>query len=235
MGSDSFRRDWSARFGRPEPAVVCVGMNYAEHVREQRGEVPSAPLLFAKLANVLCSNGEAIVIPAGIGHVDAEAELAIVIGRAARHVDAGEALEYVAGFTCANDVSARDIQFAESQWFRSKGYDTFCPVGPTVMPASELGDPGNLRIRQRVNGETLQDSSTSDLIFGVPELVAYVSAFMTLQPGDLILTGTPQGVGVFRDPKRPLCDGDVVDIEIEGIGVLRNDVRVAERPTRDSQ
>jgi 2-keto-4-pentenoate hydratase/2-oxohepta-3-ene-1,7-dioic acid hydratase in catechol pathway len=217
--------DWEARFGRPEPGVVCVGMNYAEHVREQGGELPPAPLLFAKLANTLCSSGETIVLPPGIGHVDAEAELAIVIGTTAHEVAAGEAMSYVAGFTCANDVSARDIQFSESQWFRGKGYDTFCPVGPTVVAASELGDPGNLRISQRVNGEILQDSSTSDLIFGVPELVAYVSAFMTLRPGDLILTGTPQGVGVFREPKRPLRDGDLVEVEIEGIGVLRNDVR----------
>ena len=225
MSSGAFRSDWESRFGRPEPGIVCVGMNYGEHVREQGGELPPAPLLFAKLANTLCSGGETIVLPAGIGHVDAEAELAIVIGTTAHEVETAEAMSYVAGFTCANDVSARDIQFSESQWFRSKGYDTFCPVGPTVVAASELGDPGNLRIGQRVNGEVLQDSSTSDLIFGVPELVAYVSAFMTLRPGDLILTGTPQGVGVFREPKRPLRDGDVVEIEIEGIGVLRNEVQ----------
>jgi 2-keto-4-pentenoate hydratase/2-oxohepta-3-ene-1,7-dioic acid hydratase in catechol pathway len=153
------------------------------------------------------------VLPPDIGHVDAEAELAVVIGEEGR----------IFGYACANDVSARDAQFGDGQWFRGKGFDTFCPVGPRIVPAAEL-DPSDLRIQQRLNGELLQDSRTSDLIFDVPTLVAYVSQVITLEHGDLILTGTPEGVGVFREPKVALKSGDVVEIEIEGIGVLRNEV-----------
>ena len=130
----------------------------------------------------------------------------------------------VAGYTCANDVSARDAQFGDGQWFRGKGFDTFCPVGPSIV---ELDDPSDLRVVQRLNGETLQDSRTSSLIFDIPTLIAYVSNVLTLEPGDLILTGTPDGVGVFRDPKVTLKPGDVVEVEVEGVGVLRNDVRAA--------
>src|SRR5262249_17912807 len=137
-----------------------------------------------------------------------------------------DALEFVEGWVCANDVSARDFQFGDGQWFRGKGLDTFCPVGPRVVPRDEL-DATDLRIQQRLNGEALQDSRTSQLIFDVPTLVSYVSASITLEPGDLILTGTPEGVGVFREPKVALADGDAVEIEIEGIGILRNDVRAA--------
>jgi 2,4-didehydro-3-deoxy-L-rhamnonate hydrolase len=226
MSNSSFRDDWQARFGRPEPKVVCVGLNYFDHAAESKGDPPKAPLLFAKFANTLCSDGDAIVLPEGVGHVDGEAELAVVIGRTASRVAADDAFEFVAGYACANDVSARDYQFGDGQWFRGKSLDTFCPVGPRVVPRDEL-DPADLRIRQRVNGETLQDSRTSRLIFDIPTLVSYTSAAITLDPGDLILTGTPEGVGVFREPKVMLAPGDVVEIEIEGIGVLRNPVQAA--------
>jgi 2-keto-4-pentenoate hydratase/2-oxohepta-3-ene-1,7-dioic acid hydratase in catechol pathway len=226
MSNESVRSEWARRFGRPEPKIVCVGLNYSDHAGESGAEAPRAPLLFGKFANTLCGDGDPIVLPDGIGHVDAEAELAVVIGSVARDVPVEGALEVVAGYTCANDVSARDAQFGDGQWFRGKGFDTFCPVGPDVVPAAGL-DPADLRIRQRLNGEVLQDSRTSRLIFGIPELVSYVSGVVTLEPGDLILTGTPEGVGVFREPKVTLRPGDVVEVEIDGIGVLRNEVRAA--------
>ena len=209
----SAREDWRKRFGCRNPRIVCVGLNYKAHAGESGGELPKAPLLFAKLSNALVGDGDPIVLPPGIGHVDAEAELAVVMAEAGS----------IHGYTCANDVSARDAQFGDGQWFRGKGFDTFCPVGPRIVPAAEL-DPSDLRIRQRLNGEVLQDSRTSDLIFDVPTLVDYISNVITLERGDLILTGTPEGVGVFRDPKISLQAGDVVEIEIEGIGVLRNEV-----------
>ena len=220
----SIREQWAERFGRPDPKIVCVGLNYKAHAGESGGEPPKAPLLFGKFANALVGDGDAIVLPPGIGHVDAEAELAVVIGETAKDVSEADALGVVAGYTCANDVSARDAQFGDVQWFRGKGFDTFCPVGPRIVDAGDF-DPGDARVRQRLNGEVLQDARTSDLIFDVPTLVAYITAAITLEPGDLILTGTPEGVGVFREPKVTLADGDVVEIELDGIGVLRNPVR----------
>jgi 2-keto-4-pentenoate hydratase/2-oxohepta-3-ene-1,7-dioic acid hydratase in catechol pathway len=209
----SAREDWQKRFGCRNPRIVCVGLNYKAHAGESGGELPKAPLLFAKLSNTLVGDGDVIVLPPDIGHVDAEAELAVVMGEGGS----------IFGYTCANDVSARDAQFGDGQWFRGKGFDTFCPVGPRIVPAGEL-DPSDLRIQQRLNGDVLQDSRTSDLIFDVPTLVDYISKVVTLERGDLILTGTPEGVGVFRDPKISLKAGDVVEVEIDGIGVLRNDV-----------
>jgi 2-keto-4-pentenoate hydratase/2-oxohepta-3-ene-1,7-dioic acid hydratase in catechol pathway len=224
MTNASVRAEWAARFGRSEPKVICVGLNYRTHAGESGFEVPQAPLLFGKFANTLCGDGDSIVLPDGIGHVDAEAELAVVIAETVRAVPAGDALGVVAGYTCANDVSAREPQFGDGQWFRGKGYDTFCPVGPQIV---ELDDLSDLRVQQRVNGTVLQDGRTSALIFGIPELVAYVSTVVTLEPGDLILTGTPEGVGYFREPKVALEPGDVVEVEVEGIGVLRNEVGAA--------
>jgi 2-keto-4-pentenoate hydratase/2-oxohepta-3-ene-1,7-dioic acid hydratase in catechol pathway len=220
----SVREEWAARFGRPDPKIVCVGLNYHDHAGESKMELPKAPLLFGKFANTLCGDGDPILLPEGAGHVDAEAELAVVIGERASRVPEENAFDVIVGYTCANDVSARDYQFGDGQWFRGKGCDTFCPVGPRIVARDEL-DIGDLRIQQRLNGELLQDSRTSYLIFGIPTLVAYVTKVITLEPGDLILTGTPAGVGVFRDPKIALAPGDVVEVEIEGIGVLRNDVR----------
>ena len=222
----SVREEWAARFGRADPKIVCVGLNYRDHAGESKMELPKAPLLFGKFANTLCGDGDSILLPEGIGHVDAEAELAVVIGERASRVPEQQAFDVIAGYTCANDVSARDAQFGDGQWFRGKSMDTFCPVGPRIVDAGEF-DPSDVRVQQRLNGDVLQDSRTSYLIFDIPVLVAYVTKAITLDPGDLILTGTPEGVGVFRDPKIMLAPGDVVEVEVEGIGVLRNDVRAA--------
>lgn len=224
-GLDRLHALWSERFGRPVPEkIVCVGLNYHDHAAEQGVDLPKEPLLFAKLANALCGPEDSIVLPPESEHVDAEAELAIVIGAEGHRIDADDALDFVAGYTAANDVSARDLQFRDGQWLRAKSFDTFCPLEPTVVPVSELADADGLRIVQRVNGEVLQDSTTAGLIFGVRAIVAHVSTVFTLKPGDLILTGTPAGVGIFRDPPVPLSPGDDVEIEIEGIGTLRNPV-----------
>lgn len=223
---------WHQRFGRTEPKIVCVGLNYSDHAAESSLEPPSEPVLFAKFANALCGDGDEIVVPPQAGHVDAEAELAVVIGRRARDVFTGEALDYVYGYTCANDVSAREQQFGDGQWFRGKSRDTFCPMGPRIVPAGQLEVASGLRIVQRLNGRVLQNSTTSRLIFGVPQLIAFVSRALTLEPGDLILTGTPAGVGWFRNPRIGLKPGDVVEVEIEGIGVLRNPVVASPRDER---
>jgi 2-keto-4-pentenoate hydratase/2-oxohepta-3-ene-1,7-dioic acid hydratase in catechol pathway len=224
MSNQSIRSEWQERFGRRDPKVICVGLNYDDHAGESGMELPKAPLLFSKFANALCGDGDAIVLPEGIGHVDAEAELAVVIGETLHRIAPSEAIAAIAGYTCANDVSAREAQFADGQWFRGKGFNTFCPVGPAIVP---LDDPSDVRVVQRLNGEVLQDSRTSDLIFDIPTLIAYVSNVLTLEPGDLILTGTPDGVGFFREPKVTMRTGDVVEVEIDGVGVLRNDVRAA--------
>ena len=210
-------------YGSAAPKVICVGLNYRDHANEAAERLPQAPLLFGKFANTLIGSGETIVLPPEIGHVDAEAELAIVIANRVARISEADALEAVAGYACANDISARDAQFGDGQWFRGKSLDTFCPVGPRVVPRAEL-DVTNLRITQRLNGQSIQDGSTADLIFGIAKLVSYASHGITLERGDLILTGTPHGVGVFRDPKITLAHGDVVEVEIEGIGVLRNRV-----------
>ena len=204
--------------------IVCVGLNYVDHAREVDLELPKRPLLFAKWPNAVIGDGDVIVIPPDIEEVDYEAELAAVIGTRVKGVSAETALEAVAGYTCLNDVSARSIQFSDGQWTRAKSLDTFCPIGPRVVPAAEVGDPQSLRIACRVNGETLQDGTTADMIFGVAELVAFVSATITLDPGDVIATGTPPGVAMGRPEPRYLAPGDTVEIEIERIGVLTNRV-----------
>jgi 2-keto-4-pentenoate hydratase/2-oxohepta-3-ene-1,7-dioic acid hydratase in catechol pathway len=204
--------------------IICVGRNYAEHATELGNDVPTEPLLFGKFSNTLIGPGEAIVLPSEATHVDAEAELAVEIGGTGRRVHRDDALDLVRGYRCANDVSARDLQYADGQWTRAKGFDTFCPLGDRLVPASELGDGSGLRVVQRLNGEVLQDGSTDDLIFDVRTLVAHASSVFTLEPGDLILTGTPAGVGYGRDPKISLVHGDVVEVEITGIDLLRNPV-----------
>jgi 2-keto-4-pentenoate hydratase/2-oxohepta-3-ene-1,7-dioic acid hydratase in catechol pathway len=204
--------------------IICVGRNYAEHAAELGDTPPTEPLLFGKFENTLIGPGEAIVIPQEATHVDAEAELAVEIGVCGRRIAPGDALEHVRGYRVANDLSARNLQDTDKQWMRAKGFDTFCPIGRRLVPVAELGDGSGLRVTQRVNGELLQDGNTRDLIFDVPFLVAYVSNVFTLDPGDLILTGTPPGVGWARDPKVSLAPGDVVEVEVEGIEVLRNPV-----------
>ena len=207
--------------------IVCVGLNYRDHAEEQGVELPAAPLLFAKFTTSLIGPGEAIVIPPLVTKCDYEAELGVVIGATVRNVSQENALEAVAGYICANDVSARDLQFGDGQWTRGKSPDTFCPVGPRVVPAAEIPDPQVLAIRAILNGEVMQDSSTANMIFGVAEIIAFASQTITLEPGDLIATGTPAGVGVFRDPPVFMQDGDEITIEIEGLGALTNPVRAA--------
>lgn len=221
---------WSKLFGRSAPGkIVCVGLNYRSHASETEMELPEQPLLFAKFANTIVGPGDAIVLPPESAHVDAEAELAVVMGARVSRVRAERALEAVHGFTVANDVSARDVQFGDGQWFRGKSFDTFCPLLSEIVPVSKLGVASDLRVVQRLNGDVLQDGRTRDLIFDVPTLVSYVSHAMTLEPGDLILTGTPEGVGYFRDPRISLSEGDEVEVEVEGIGVLRSPVTADDR------
>jgi len=204
--------------------IVCVGLNYRDHAAEGGMDLPKAPLLFAKWPNTLIGHGDPIVLPPETSQVDYEAELGVVIGRTARRVSERDALDHVEGYICVNDVSARDMQFADGQWTRGKSPDTFCPVGPRLVPREEIDDPQALAIRCIVNGEALQDSSTAQMIFSVAEIIAYASQVITLEPGDLIATGTPAGVGIFRDPKVLLQDGDEVSVQIDGLGTLTNPI-----------
>jgi 2-keto-4-pentenoate hydratase/2-oxohepta-3-ene-1,7-dioic acid hydratase in catechol pathway len=205
--------------------IVCVGLNYLDHAQEGGMELPKAPLLFSKWPNTLIGDGDAIVLPPESKEVDYEAELGVVIGTTAKRVSEADALDHVEGYICLNDVSARDMQFGDGQWTRGKSLDTFCPVGPRLVPREEIADPQQLGIRCILNGETMQDSTTAQMIFSVAEIIAYVSKVITLEAGDLIATGTPAGVGVFKDPKVLLKDGDEVAIEIDGLGTLTNPVR----------
>ena len=211
----------------PTPGkIVAIGLNYMDHIREAGMEVPSSPLVFAKFPSSVIGHGDPIVIDRTLTQrVDWEVELAVVIGHELRDVGPADALDHVAGYTVANDVSARDVQFADGQWVRGKSFDTFCPLGPRVVAPAAIGDPQNLRLRTRVNGDLVQDSSTSEMVFGVAELLAFCSRSFTLNAGDVVLTGTPWGCGEFMDPPRSLQDGDVVEVEIDGIGTLANPVR----------
>jgi 2,4-diketo-3-deoxy-L-fuconate hydrolase len=210
-------------FARPSK-IVCVGLNYRDHAEESGMEIPARPLLFAKWPSSLIGPGRPILIPVQATDVDYEAELGVVIGKRAQNVPLAHALDYVAGYCCANEVSARDIQFADGQWTRGKSFDTFGPVGP-VVPADQVPDPQALQIRCLLNGEVVQDSSTAQMIFTVAEVIAFISDGITLEPGDLILTGTPAGVGLGRKPPVYLADGDEVTIEIESVGSLTNPVQ----------
>jgi 2-keto-4-pentenoate hydratase/2-oxohepta-3-ene-1,7-dioic acid hydratase in catechol pathway len=206
--------------------IVCVGLNYVDHATEVKLELPTRPLLFAKWPSAVIGDSDEIVIPEGIENVDYEAELAVIIGRSTRDVSVEDALESVAAYACLNDVSARLEQVSDGQWTRAKSFDTFCPIGARV-PADQITDPGSLAIQCRVNGETVQDATTADLIFGVSELISYISRGITLEPGDIVATGTPPGVALGRDAGHYLADGDTVEVEIQQIGVLRNTVRCA--------
>ena len=210
---------------RPQK-IICVGLNYRDHAEEQGVDAPEKPILFAKWPNTLIGPGEPILLPAISQKVDYEAELGVVIGQRVRGVSEENALEVVRGYTCLNDVSARDLQFSDGQWVRGKSLDTFLPVSDLV-PASEVPDPQALPIRSVLNGEVMQDSNTSNQIFGVAEVVSFVSQAITLVPGDLIITGTPAGVGAFRDPPVWLEPGDEIAIEIDGLGRITNPVVVA--------
>ncbi|MGB7846650.1 MAG: fumarylacetoacetate hydrolase family protein [Candidatus Acidiferrum sp.] len=213
----------------PHPGkIVAVGLNYRDHSMESGAkEPPKWPILFAKFTNSIAGPDEPIVMPVGDSQVDYEAELAVVIGRKAKAIAARNALEYVAGYMPLNDVSARTWQFADKQWVRGKSCDTFCPTGPYLTTRDDVPDPHALSILARVNGTTLQDSNTAKMIFRIPQLIEFISASITLEPGDIIATGTPEGVGVFRNPPIFLKPGDVVEVEIQSLGVLRNSVVAA--------
>ncbi len=207
--------------------IICVGQNYYDHCREQNVPIPERPILFSKFATCIIGNGDTIQWTNGTTEqVDYEAELALVIKKTAKNITQANAYEYIAGYTIVNDISARDVQFGDKQWVRGKSFDTFCPIGPMLVTTDEISDPQNLSIQCRVNGETLQDSSTKEMIFTVPYLLEFITRTITLLPGDVISTGTPHGVGIFRNPQILLKDGDVVEVEIEGLGLLRNPVKV---------
>ncbi len=206
--------------------IVCIGLNYKDHAAESGAPIPKEPILFSKYATALIGHHENIVLPPVSQEVDYEAELVIVVGKRGRNIPVTGAMEYVAGYTVGHDVSARDWQLKKDgkQWMVGKTFDTFAPAGPVLVTKDEVPDPHKLAIKLRLNGQTMQDSSTAQLIFGVPEIVAYLSQVFTLEPGDLIYTGTPPGVGFARKPPVFLKGGDVVEVEIEGLGVLRNAV-----------
>jgi 2-keto-4-pentenoate hydratase/2-oxohepta-3-ene-1,7-dioic acid hydratase in catechol pathway len=204
--------------------VICVGLNYRDHAEEQGAQLPERPILFAKWPTALTGPGDPIVLPPISSSIDYEAELGVVLGARVKGVAVEDALAAVRGYVCANDVSARDLQYADRQFTRAKSLDTFCPVGELV-PVAEVPDPQALRIRCLVNGSVRQDSTTAAMVFSVAELIAFASEAITLEPGDLILTGTPAGVGVFRQPPVFLADGDEVTVEIERVGTLTNPVR----------
>ena len=209
----------------PHPGkIICVGLNYLDHVIESNSEVPDYPAIFSKYSNAVIGSGGAIELSGASDQVDYEAELAFAIGTRARHVTEDRAMDYVAGYFPLNDVSARDYQFFSSQWTIGKTFDTFAPMGPALVTQDSVPDPHNLRIRLLIGDEVMQDSNTNKLIFKIPYLVAFLSEVMTLEPGDVVTTGTPPGVGFARDPARYLQPGDVVRVEIEGLGVLENPV-----------
>lgn len=204
--------------------IIAVGMNYRDHAEEQGQAIPERPLLFAKFPSSVCGPHADIVKPPETTQLDYEVELGVVIGRRSRNVAAADAMRHVAGYVAVNDVSARDAQFEDGQWVRGKSYDTFAPMGPALVTADEIPDPHDLDVRAWVNGELRQSSTTSNLIFGIGELIEYCSRCFTLEAGDVIATGTPGGVGVFLDPPRLLQPGDLVEVEVEQVGRLVNRV-----------
>jgi 2-keto-4-pentenoate hydratase/2-oxohepta-3-ene-1,7-dioic acid hydratase in catechol pathway len=209
----------------PRPGkIICIGLNYRDHAEESGMPIPTSPIIFSKFNTCVIGSGEAIRIPQGSEKVDYEAELAVVIGRRAKSVTAADAMDHVFGYTNFNDVSARDFQFADGQWQRGKSCDTFAPIGPYVVTKDEVPDPHKLKIQFRLNGATLQDSNTGQLIFNIPELIEFLSRSITLEPGDVIATGTPPGVGFARKPPIFMKTGDIAEVEIEGLGVLSNPI-----------
>jgi len=245
QGPDGIRRaEVALARGKPIPAdqvhmaplipnpekIICVGLNYADHARESGMKTPAEPILFSKFSTAACAHGQPIILPRLSQEVDFEAELVAIIGLGGRHIPRGEAIQHVAGYCCGNDVSARDWQMRKpgGQWLLGKSFDTFAPFGPALVTANEIPQSNNLQIQLRLNGHVMQKSSTAQLIFPIEYLVSYVSDICTLAPGDLIFTGTPPGVGFARKPPVFLKPGDVVEVEIEKLGVLRNPV-VAEK------
>lgn len=217
---------WLAPVPRPGK-VICIGLNYRDHAAESNMPIPERPVVFSKFATAVIAPGEPVVLPAASAQVDYEAELAVVIGRLAKNVKSERALDHVLGYTCFNDVSARDFQFADGQWQRGKSCDTFAPMGPTIVTSDAVPDPHRLPIRLVLNGKTMQNSNTNQFIFGVPELIEFLSQTITLEPGDVIATGTPGGVGFARKPPVFLRPGDAMEVIIEGVGWLNNPVVAA--------
>ena len=206
----------------PRPGkVICIGLNYADHAEESGMDPPDSPLVFSKFSSNVVGPGATVPIPVGDSETDYEAELAVVIGRRAWRIDPSRAMDHVLGYTCANDLSARAFQFADGQWQRGKSCEGFCPLGPFIATREEVEDPHDLGIRLRLNGTTVQESWTSQLIFDVPTLVTHLSGFVSLEPGDVILTGTPPGVGFARKPPIRLAPGDHMTVEIDKLGSLR--------------
>jgi 2-keto-4-pentenoate hydratase/2-oxohepta-3-ene-1,7-dioic acid hydratase in catechol pathway len=206
------------------PKIICIGLNYRNHAIESGMEIPKSPIVFSKFSNCAIGSGESILLPRGSKQVDFEAELAVVIGRRAKYVSEADAMNYVFGYANLNDVSARDFQFADGQWQRGKSCDAFAPMGEFVATADEIADPHNLRIQFRLNGETMQDSTTAELVFRIPEIISYLARSITLEIGDVIATGTPPGVGFARKPPVFMKQGDIAEVEIEGLGILKNPV-----------
>lgn len=204
--------------------IICLGLNYLDHKEESGFERPQRPLLFSKTPNALTGPFDPIVLPQSCDQIDWEVELAVVIGRAGKRIAAEDALDYVAGFSVLNDVSGRQAQFSDSQWFRGKSFDTFAPMGPALVTIDEIGNFQNLKLTARVNGEIMQDGNSADMIFDIPAIIAFISQDITLWPGDIISTGTPSGVGIFRDPPVLLKAGDVVECRVENVGTIRNTV-----------
>lgn len=204
--------------------IVCVGMNYKSHISEQDGRFPSRPVLFAKATSSIIKDGENIFYPPEVKELDYEVELAVIIGSKMKNISEKDVLSHIYGYTIMNDLTAREIQKNEGQWFRAKSFDTFAPIGPVIIPRNKIRDPQNLQLKSYVNGKLRQDSNTNDMIFKVFELISYISKSMTLQSGDLISTGTPAGVGAFMKEKKFLLPGDEVICEIEKIGRLVNKV-----------
>ncbi len=226
-GLDDAGMEQDVRLGPPivHPSkLICLGKNYVEHAREGHFEPPEKPLLFAKAPSALNGPRDPVVLPRSCGQVDWEVELALVIGRKGKRIRKQEAFDYIAGYTVMNDVSGREAQFGDGQWFRGKSFDTFAPLGPTLVTPDEIGDVANLQLTALVDGETMQTGNTRDLIFDIPYLLHYISADITLLPGDVISTGTPAGVGIFRDPPLTLQPGNVVECRVEGIGSLINPI-----------
>jgi len=206
------------------PKIICVGLNYRDHAAEAKLEVPSVPTIFSKFGNTITGPGAPIILPKNSRKPDYEAELGVIIGTGGRYIPAAQWREHVFGYTCVNDVSARDYQGATSQWLMGKTFDTFCPTGPWIVSADEIEDPQKLAIACEISGTVLQNSNTSAMIFPVPALIEFLSSVITLEPGDLISTGTPAGVGFAQRPRRWLLAGDRVTVRIEGIGELQNPV-----------
>jgi len=211
--------------------IICLGLNYKSHAEENRARPSKKPILFSKATTAVVGDGDAVIKPKTVQNLDYEVELACVVGKNAKRVGREEAYDHILGYTILNDISARDLQFSEKQWFRSKSGDTFCPLGPCIVSKEEIEDPMDLDLEMKINGKTMQKSNTGEMIFDIPAIFEFITEVMTLMPGDIVATGTPAGVGAFREPPYYLKDGDIMEAWVEDVGMLQN--RVAFSPTLD--